>query len=980
MGPGKQRWSLATFMIVPPVHHGQMAKLPIQGPSGSTSKEPFKSSPVDNDVLDDFADLSLEPNPLKGEPSPSELRSYSASFPEARSSTFPPTLTINQDNTAANPSAAELDPKKIFKDVEDYLVHCFTSHSCINNSFVTRRLSVSSRHPPEAARKRTPETRQQRRAVPDDAPLSELDPKLLLVGDFAENGAWWTGGREEAPAPTRVPSRRRDDHPSIVNPRSPRIDWGQVTEWYHMVMNSAESWHDAYEEMVRLESSTRVPDAALRQFETLLLSAQEHLQRALLKCTEVLLKRPGRPMAEPQDVRFLLILLANPLLTPGSTSHAGRFQHLGKGKAAARDPESERQAKSIPGRHSGIIKRILGLLSNSSEQCHQYLIVWLSKLPEYMFLQIKDLVANFVTYRLTRVSEKTVEAKVDMTGGLVPEMPNARSANTPASLHAALATGKSNKKDKQPAEPKRSAYIDDWQIKTGAKVMALVFAANNLTHVRRNDGFDGRNHGHLLATSDFYNTLVDYLDFKDDFEMWESKTSKFAFCQYPFFLSIWAKIQILEHDAKRQMRGKARDAFFDSILNHRMYTQHLVLHIRRECLVDDSLKQVSEVVGSGSEDIKKALRIEFQGEEGVDAGGLRKEWFLLLVREVFNPDHGESSSNACPRVHAQLTVLGLFAYDEDSQFCYFNSNSFETSDQFFLVGVVLGLAIYNSTILDVALPPFAFRKLLASAPVPAVGAAAHPRPTMNYTLDDLAEYRPALARGLRQLLEYEGDVQATFCLDFLIEVEKYGARVKVPLLPGGESRMVTNSNRREYVDLYVRYLLDSSVARQFEPFKRGFFTVCGGNALSLFRPEEIELLVRGSDEPLDILSIKGSTEYTNWPAQQQQQPANSGSHSKPAPFNPEGEPTLRWFWATFERATPQDQRRLLSFITGSDRIPATGAASLVIRVNCLGPDEGRFPTARTCFNQLSLYRCRSRERLESSLWRAVHESEGFGLR
>jgi E3 ubiquitin-protein ligase HECTD2 len=60
----------------------------------------------------------------------------------------------------------------------------------------------------------------------------------------------------------------------------------------------------------------------------------------------------------------------------------------------------------------------------------------------------------------------------------------------------------------------------------------------------------------------------------------------------------------------------------------------------------------------------------------------------------------------------------MFLYDEDSQYCYFNPNSLEPSEQFFLVGVVLGLAIYNSTILDVALPPFAFRKLLAAAPQP----------------------------------------------------------------------------------------------------------------------------------------------------------------------------------------------------------------------------------------------------------------------
>ena len=305
----------------------------------------------------------------------------------------------------------------------------------------------------------------------------------------------------------------------------------------------------------------------------------------------------------------------------------------------------------------------------------------------------------------------------------------------------------------------------------------------------------------------------------------------------------------------------------------------------------------------------------------------------------------------------------MFIYDEDSQYCYFNPSSLEPSEQFFLVGVVFGLAIYNSTILDVALPPFAFRKLLMAAPPPAV-STSQPRQSMTYTLEDLAEYRPRLAQGLRQLLDYDGDVESTFCLDFVIDTDRYGSTEKVSLCPGGDKRTVTNANRREYVDLYVRYLLDTAVSRQFEPFKRGFFTVCGGNALSLFRPDEIELLVRGSDEALDIGSLKVVAEYDNWGV----------------PNPAETEPIIRWFWETFESAPPTDQRKLLLFITGSDRIPAMGAASLTIRISCLGKDCGRYPSARTCFNVLALWRYESRRRLEEVLWRAVYESEGFGLK
>lgn len=205
----------------------------------------------------------------------------------------------------------------------------------------------------------------------------------------------------------------------------------------------------------------------------------------------------------------------------------------------------------------------------------------------------------------------------------------------------------------------------------------------------------------------------------------------------------------------------------------------------------------------------------------------------------------------------------------------------------------------------------------------------------------------------------------------MIDVDRYGSTIQVPLCENGTSRPVTNANRVEFVDLYVRYLLDTQVTRQFEPFKRGFFTVCGGNALSLFQPEEIELLVRGSAEPLDVPSLRAVAVYENW-----KDPSSGRAVCEPA----DTVPLLVWFWGLFEEASTTDQRKLLSFITSSDRIPATGAASLVIKVAYAGPERGRYPIARTCFNLLLLYGYGSKVELGEKLWRAVRDSEGFGLR
>ncbi|GMG42214.1 unnamed protein product [Aspergillus oryzae var. brunneus] len=838
----------------------------------------------------------------------------------------------------------------IFRAVEEYIITSFKGCDCLNSSFTTVQHalpSTSECSPP----KQKPDN-----SVTHAHPVFEPDAKTLLLGDLAENSSWWMNETEQ------ISSHHLKEKPASsarpVSSRSPRINWAELAHWYQLIMTAGTSWVEQWSGLKPLDvrdgddctRNKRWDAADMSLIEREFMESRLHLHRTLMKATENLLKRPRRPLKRPEDVRFLLMLLVNPLiysssqhvaLHPGATSAARSDRRPSNTKDTGHKPvppdikSPSRHRSGGPGHHSGIVKRILGLLANLPNDCHHYLVSWFSRFSAGQFEKLVDLVGSFVTYRLTRQHGRKRSESAQHDDDLIPSFSSA-AGNTPAELHAAI-NGRSTSKQATEKRDQPVVYSDDWQLRAAARVMSLLFTANNANVARKPDGIlgqeagsaakpQGYRRGQIVPVSAFYNTLLDYSDLVADFEAWESKSTKFSFCQYPFFLSIWAKIHILEHDARRQMEVKAREAFFNSILSRKAISQYLLLRVRRDCLVDDSLRSVSEVVGSSQEEIKKGLRIEFVGEEGVDAGG-------------------------------------LFIYDEDSQFCYFNPYCFESSEQFFLVGVLLGLAIYNSTILDINLPPFAFKKLLAAAPQTTGPQPATTRSTYKCNLDDLAEYRPPLAKGLQALLDFEGDVAETFCYDFVAQMDRYGEVVAVPLCTGGDKRPVTNANRREFVDLYVHYLLDTAVTRQFEPFKRGFFTVCGGNALSLFRPEEIELLVRGSDEPLDVASLRAVATYDNW--------------SDP---RPEMVPVVQWFWDFFEHTQPQAQRKILSFITGSDRIPAMGATSLIIRVACLGDDSSRFPTARTCFNMLGLYRYTTREQLEQRLWGAVLNSEGFGLK
>lgn len=576
----------------------------------------------------------------------SSQRSYSSSYPETR----PEIGGFERLSIEQNARCVDPDGKRLFRPLEDYLITCFSPPlTCVNSSFMLRHRRNTNRRAPPPFRRRPSEPPKE---VPSqEQSIAELDAKMLMVGDFAENGSWWTGRKEKA-APNRTPSYRSDED-STVTSRNPNIDWAEVDTWYHTVINAGERWADVYDGLTQTLAFDEPTEPELRQIEGHILEAQEHLRKTLLKVTENILKRPGRPLNSPEDLRFLLIIAANPLLHSSFHNFTGRLRQGPNNQINGPYTSGPlRGSGPVSGQHSPIIKRILGLLSNTPADCHNHLVSWFARLPEPRFIQLKDFAGGFLAYRLIRQNDKKHEVKVDVTAGLIPNMAAGRS---PATLHAAVGQPRPSR-SKKPKEQPKIVYHDDWQTKAAARVIGLLFAANNTAHHRRHiagtpssqeevlnstsvrDQVQAR--GQIVPTSDFYITLLDDSDLVADFEAWERKRSKFSFCQFPFLLSIGAKIQILEHDAKRQMHNKARDAFFDSILSRRNVEQYLTLNVRRDCLVEDSLTGVSEVIGGGGEDIKKGLRIVFQGEEGVDAGGLKKEWFLLLVREVFNPDHG----------------------------------------------------------------------------------------------------------------------------------------------------------------------------------------------------------------------------------------------------------------------------------------------------------------------------------------------------
>mmetsp|Transcript_36081 Transcript_36081/g.49486 ORF Transcript_36081/g.49486 Transcript_36081/m.49486 type:complete len:873 (-) Transcript_36081:113-2731(-) len=421
----------------------------------------------------------------------------------------------------------------------------------------------------------------------------------------------------------------------------------------------------------------------------------------------------------------------------------------------------------------------------------------------------------------------------------------------------------------------------------------------------------------IVPFQKFYNEALNrMIDSHNDYRIWTIRTAGFCYCQYPFVLDIASKSLLLKHEADAQMK----DAHQDGLARRNVKNKYLELKIRRDLIIDTTIHQLLDK----PYDLKKQLKIQFLGEEGIDAGGVKQEFFQLIIREIFNPKYG------------------MFTYNKETNNFWFSPYPLESTQEYHLVGMIIGLAIYNGVILDLHFPPVIYKKLMAKPVV----------------FSDLEDVDPSLYRGLKQLLDYDGDVEDVYCRTFEVSTEMFGETVTHPLKPGGKDLPLTNENRAEYIHLYAKYVLADSLEKQFASFRNGFMMLCGGNALSLLKPEELELLVCGNPE-IDFKKLEAVSQYYGYTADST---------------------TIRHFWDLVHSMKTEQKKKLLFFITGTNRVPFEGVGQISLNISRGHGSKTSLPTAHTCFNQIVIPNYQNRRLLEEKLIIAIDNAEGFGLK
>ncbi|KAA0174443.1 hypothetical protein FNF27_04041 [Cafeteria roenbergensis] len=390
-----------------------------------------------------------------------------------------------------------------------------------------------------------------------------------------------------------------------------------------------------------------------------------------------------------------------------------------------------------------------------------------------------------------------------------------------------------------------------------------------------------------------------------------------------------AAAPLVDFDNKRKFFRRQCAERFRSRLNS---GGRFSLTLKRSTLLQDAFRAFSE---ASPEDLHKRLTVNFSGEFGQDAGGLTREFFSVITRELFDPNYG----------YWRRTPQGTFQPDPRSR----QVQAADFVSFFRFSGRVVGKALLDGQLVDAHFTR-SFYKHILGAPI-----AYH----------DLEDMDPEFYRSLRQVLEMDID-EAYLGLVFAADEQGLDKVHTVPLVPGGEDIDVTEANKMEYVQLVAQHRMTSSILEQSRAFLRGFFEVVPRDLVSIFTESELELIICGLPT-IDLDDLRANTVYQG--------------------FRPTDQ-VIRWFWAALRSFDEQDRARFIMFATGTSKVPLEGFKALqgtngtqlftITRAN--GGDE-RLPSSHTCFNSIEIpggYS--SKASLRQRLLLAVREgSEGFGM-
>uniref|UniRef100_A0A8C6NXR2 E3 ubiquitin-protein ligase n=1 Tax=Nothobranchius furzeri TaxID=105023 RepID=A0A8C6NXR2_NOTFU len=378
---------------------------------------------------------------------------------------------------------------------------------------------------------------------------------------------------------------------------------------------------------------------------------------------------------------------------------------------------------------------------------------------------------------------------------------------------------------------------------------------------------------------------------------------------------------------ERSFRWKL--AHFRYLCQSNALPSHVKITVSRQTLFEDSFQQIMALKPY---DLRRRLYVIFRGEEGLDYGGLAREWFFLLSHEVLNPMYClfeyAGKSNYC----LQINPASAINPDHLSYFCF--------------IGRFIAMALFHGKFIDTGFSLPFYKRML----------------NKKLILKDLESIDPEFYNSLIWIRDNNIE-ECGLEMYFSVDMEILGKITSHDLKPDGANILVTEENKEEYIRfLMAEWRFSRGVEGQTKAFLDGFNEVVPLQWLQYFDEKELEVMLCGMQE-VDLQDWQRNTVYRHYTRNSKQ---------------------IIWFWQLVKEVDNEVRLRLMQFVTGTCRLPLGGFAELMgsngpqkFCIEKVGKDTW-LPRSHTCFNRLDLPPYKSYEQLKEKLLFAIEETEGFG--
>jgi len=347
------------------------------------------------------------------------------------------------------------------------------------------------------------------------------------------------------------------------------------------------------------------------------------------------------------------------------------------------------------------------------------------------------------------------------------------------------------------------------------------------------------------------------------------------------------------------------------------YDGHIQIRVRRANILEDSMAAIMSLKPS---EMHRIWKFTFLGEEGLDVGGVGKDWFFNIGKKLFDPNFGLWMTSKDTSNQSMMHINPM-------------SGELQTGNDliyFRFVGRILGKALFDNKVIPHHMVRHYYKHLLGWP--------------VNFSDIELVDSH--LFKSLGQILDLQKEEVEYLCTDFTVTEETltHGNKV-IELKPGGADIDLTGDNRDEFVDLRMRHTLFKKTEQQMTELMLGFFDVIPEQLVTVFDCQELELLMCGLST-FDMEDWMENTQYM-------------GLLYDDGPTHQ----CAVWFWEIVESFTTELKSRLLRFVTGTSGVPAGGFGDLnadeqgrisYFTLNGVSRTDKLYPTSYGCFNRLNL--------------------------